>query len=385
MRDFLEQPEYVHLAQSGAMDCRTAVREAVAKIDLSQTCFVLTFAPRRLPRLELAEALARELGGVPAFGCTSAGQITQQGYENDALLLIAFPKAHFRCASMLLSPLKPLSIPDIGAQVGQHMSRFSHSAGWNRLALVLADGLSRQEDLLASTLEVVLDGLPVFGGSAGDGLLFESTHVLHGGAFHNNAALLLVLETNLEFQELSFDHFMSSDVQLIITRADPENRIVYEINGAPAAQEYARLIGCPVDALGPTVFAENPMLVHHHGTHYVRALSDATPDHALHFLAAIEDGIIMTLGRGKAVMETLEAGLQVRSARGAEPDFILGFDCVLRKLELEQKGLAEAASEMFRDRRVIGFNTYGEQHRGLHMNQTFLGVAFYEPDQGAEP
>ena len=33
-----------------------------------------------------------------------------------------------------------------------------------------------------------------------------------------------------------------------------------------------------------------------------------------------------------------------------------------------------------RDHRVAGFNTYGEQHGGLHVNQTFVGLAFLEPD-----
>jgi hypothetical protein len=29
---------------------------------------------------------------------------------------------------------------------------------------------------------------------------------------------------------------------------------------------------------------------------------------------------------------------------------------------------------------VAGFNTYGEQHGGLHVNQTFVGLAFLEPE-----
>ena len=29
---------------------------------------------------------------------------------------------------------------------------------------------------------------------------------------------------------------------------------------------------------------------------------------------------------------------------------------------------------------MAGFNTYGEQHGGLHVNQTFVGLAFLEPD-----
>ncbi|MEO0362988.1 MAG: FIST C-terminal domain-containing protein, partial [Pseudomonadota bacterium] len=99
---------------------------------------------------------------------------------------------------------------------------------------------------------------------------------------------------------------------------------------------------------------------------------------ALSFLAAIDDGLVMTLGRGREIIETLEFGLA--GAEDAPPDFILGFECVLRRLEIEQKRLDARVSDIFRRRRVLGFNTYGEQHRGVHMNQTFVGVAFYGPE-----
>ncbi|MEE3071745.1 MAG: FIST signal transduction protein, partial [Pseudomonadota bacterium] len=45
----------------------------------------------------------------------------------------------------------------------------------------------------------------------------------------------------------------------------------------------------------------------------------------------------------------------------------------------EQKGMCDEVSEVFRRRRVLGFNTYGEQHCGVHVNQTFVGVAFFDP------
>jgi hypothetical protein len=298
------------------------------------------------------------------------------------LLFLAFPKAYFRCASILIEPLNPFSITEIAAVAKRHAEKFQHTAQWNRLALILTDGLSKQEDLLISALETVLDDVPVFGGSAGDGLKFEQTFVLHRGQFHSNAALLLLLETNLRFKGLGFDHFLPADTQLVITDADPDERLVFEINGSPAAEEYARLVNCHVEDLSPLVFSENPMLVQHHRTHYVRAINDATEAGALSFLAAIDDGLVMTLGRGREILDTLKDGLACGDPGGERADFILGFDCVLRKLEIEQKQLGPQVSQIFQDRKVLGFNTYGEQHRGVHMNQTFVGVAFFGPDEG---
>ena len=33
-------------------------------------------------------------------------------------------------------------------------------------------------------------------------------------------------------------------------------------------------------------------------------------------------------------------------------------------------------SELYRDNNVIGFGTYGEQYRSMHLNQTLTGIAF---------
>lgn len=376
-------PRFLSIGRSDATDPARAVAEATAALDLGSACFVLAFLPDNLDAPEVARELANRLGGVPFFGCSTAGQITEDGYETEALLLLAFPRENFRCASMLLENLAPVSETEIATQAKRQSERFNHTAGWNRLAFLFTDGLSKQEDLLASTLDTVLDGCPIFGGSAGDGFRYESTFVLCNGAAHTNAAVLLLIETDLEFQGFGFDHFLPSGPKIVITDADPDERLVYEINGAPAAEEYARLVGCRVDDLSPEVFAEYPMLLRHNRKFYVRAVRDVTETDALSFLAAIDDGLIMTLGRGKEIIETLEAGLDVVNDKGHAPDFILGFDCALRKLEIQQKQLHRQVSRIFSEHKVLGFNTYGEQQSGVHMNQTFVGVAFFEPQPRA--
>jgi hypothetical protein len=383
MRDEgLRPPLHVHVATSEAAEAGAAVAEVVAGVDLAATCFALVFIPKCLDAGAVARGLSAKMGGVPVFGCTSAGQITPEGYASEALLLMAFPRAHFRCASVLIDRLRPLSISGIAGAVERLDAQFRHTPGWNRLALLFADGMSKQEDLLISTLETVLPDTPVFGGSAGDGLEFNETFVLHDGRLMKDAALVLMVETALSFQGVNFDHFQPTEEQLVITGADPEDRLVFEINGAPAAPEYARIVGCARADLSPRIFAENPILVHHRGRYYVRAIADATETDALSFMAAIDDGVIMTLGRGRGMIENLRAGLDLSDAEGAPPDFILGFDCVLRRLEAEQKQIAHEVSDVFRARRVLGFNTYGEQHGGVHMNQTFVGVAFFGPARG---
>lgn len=381
MLDDAPRPKYVIVGRSDAVSPEDAVREALTDIQPAEACFILAFAPAHLDVARLATVLHDNVAGTPVFGCTTAGQISTQGYETDALVLLAFPKSHFRCASLLITPLRPFNATNVAMEALQFSKTFRHTAGWHRLGLLLTDGLSKQEDLLISTLETNLHDFPIYGGSAGDGLRFETSFVLHQGQVHTNAAVLLLLETLLAFQGLGFDHFMPRDQLVVITQADHEERLVQQINGAPAAIEYARLVGCDVAALSPQVFAENPLLLEHNNRHYVRAISGKTKDNALWFLAAIEEGLVMTLGRGKEIVATLTSELDVATKSPKAADFVLGFDCVLRKLEIEHKSLSGTVSRIMMAHRVYGFNTYGEQQSGLHMNQTFVGVAFFAPEQ----
>jgi hypothetical protein len=54
---------------------------------------------------------------------------------------------------------------------------------------------------------------------------------------------------------------------------------------------------------------------------------------------------------------------------------VIGCDCILRRLEFEQAGLESKVGRFIADNGVFGFSTYGEQFNGVHMSQTFTGIA----------
>ena len=60
-------------------------------------------------------------------------------------------------------------------------------------------------------------------------------------------------------------------------------------------------------------------------------------------------------------------------------DLLIGFDCIHRRAEIDKLDLCESMSSLYRDHHMIGFNTYGEQINGLHLNHTFTGVAIGAP------
>ena len=57
------------------------------------------------------------------------------------------------------------------------------------------------------------------------------------------------------------------------------------------------------------------------------------------------------------------------------PQLVIGCDCILRALELEEKQQKAEAGRLLAANNVIGFNTFGEQFQAMHVNQTFTGAA----------
>ncbi len=75
--------------------------------------------------------------------------------------------------------------------------------------------------------------------------------------------------------------------------------------------------------------------------------------------------------------------MQEAEAAVGPPLVTIGCDCFLRRLEAELTGVVEETSDFLKAHKVIGFNTYGEQFEGMHINQTFTGVVIGQPDASA--
>jgi hypothetical protein len=155
--------------------------------------------------------------------------------------------------------------------------------------------------------------------------------------------------------------------------------VVSEINGLPAAREYARILGVDPRDLGPASFAASPVVVLIDGGHYVRSIQKVNPDGSLKFYCAIERGVVLRVATGVDLVRNLETALAQVRARIGHPQVVLTFDCILRKLEISQTGVEQQVAAVLRANNAVGFNTYGEQFCGVHMNQTLTAVAIGSP------
>lgn len=371
---------------STSKDAIVAARELAEALMQPGISFAVFFCSPEYDLDELGAELARHFAGVNLIGCTTAGEITPLGYLEGAITGVSVASSEFVAFTERIDDLRGFEIQRGIAASERLIDRMNEvpQAGARRFGFLLIDGLSKQEESVVSALYRGLQRVELFGGSAADGVNFGATHLYHEGRFRTDTALLTLVETQFPFVVFKTEHFVSSEQKMVVTGADPLNRIVTEINGEPAATEYARLVGLDVANLVPQSFAEHPVVVKLGGLCYVRSIQKVNDDGSLTFFCAIDEGIVLTAARGVDLIENLELAFDRVHEQIGQPVLTLGCDCILRSLELGQRGLRPAVAAMMNDNNVIGFATYGEQYNAMHVNQTFTGVAVGRKPAAAE-
>ena len=315
------------------------------------------------------------------IGCTTAGEISSGGYVEGEILAVGFPAAHFRTDCLVIEDLTNLNAHAlIGDLIRARTALQQDCPAWDHeFAFMMVDGLSTREDDLAAALAPGLGPVPLFGGSAADGVRFGRTHVIWQGRALSNAAVVLLVRSDCRVRVFNLDHLVPTDQRMVVTQADPARRVVRQINAEPAAQEYARLLGKDPAQLTTFTFAAHPVVVRVGGRHHVRAIQRMEPNGDLVFFSAIDEGLVLTLAEPQDMVSHLDRELARLSDHGA-PAAILACDCILRRMEAQEKQMSVALSAVLRAHHVVGFSTYGEQWNSMHVNQTMTGVAIYPPD-----
>lgn len=384
-------------AKSGSstrLDPVCAIDELQQAIHQPDIGLVILFVSSHYDLNRLAEAINQTFEGIAVIGCTTAGEIGPGGYLDNSISAVSIHRDDLTFEYGVIQNLADLD-PAAGRSLARQLKeavqrRTPPSTAANAFAFMLVDGLSRCEEALAQAFAEGLQDTPLIGGSAGDDLAFRKTWIFADGTFITDAALLLVATTPFRLEAFKTQHFTSGESRLVVTKAVAKERRVIEINGRPAATEYANAIGRKVSALGPDVFAAHPCVVTMGDTEFVRSIQTANADGSLTFFCAIDEGIVFKIAHGANMVDNLREAIDEVAGRIGSPALILSCDCILRQLEAELISARGLIGRLLADNNSVGFSTYGEQFGGMHINQTFTAVAIAkfdapsQQDAGAE-
>jgi len=362
---------------SFARDEEQAVQELYDLIYQPDAEVVIFFCSSKYDLDRMGNALKTRFS-CPLIGCTTAGEITSTGYHEGSLAGVSLATGALKVHPRLISPLSQFSEREAEAMARSIREELSLSSAFNKdmmFGFLLIDGMSMLEEKTISFIHSQFEGTSIIGGSAGDDLEFKTTRVYLNGEFVSDAAIFVLIETTLPFYVFKTQHFQPTEEKLVITEADPANRCVMEINGEPAADEYAEALGLTIDDLTPVVFSNHPVMLSIGGEYYVRSIQHVNKDKSLSFYCAIDNGLVLTIAEGVGLAKNLKNQLLEIKKQIPSPKLILGFDCILRRLEIQEKEIIDEVCELIKDYNFVGFSTYGEQFNAIHVNQTLTGVA----------
>lgn len=375
----------VFQGKSLAADAAAAVAEATSGFDFGEAGpdLVLVFSSTKQDPDALARALAARFPGAQMVGCTTAGEILDDAHAKGAVVVSAIQSPTVRWAVRVVKDLAAFDearaktvADELFADLGTSREGVDPD---RHFCLTFIDGLSMREEHVVSLMADALVGLPLIGGSAGDDLAFKETRVFAGGEALLGAAVFVLGESKHPFEVVKHQHYRTTPRSVVITKADVAQRRVLEIDGYPALDAYARALDLSPGDVTPDVCFMNPLTFVYGGQIYVRSIQRVEPDHSIVFYCAIEEGMVLGIGGHEEMVAALERDVSALTERGGTADLFIAFNCILRALETEKRSLEGNVGRVLSKaaRHVVGFDTYGEQLNGLHINQTLVGVALH--------
>lgn len=359
-------------------DPTVAVAHLRAGLGDIDPALLAVFVSSNFPCAQIVATLTDLYPQTTLVGCTTAGALSPQAYKADGIVAVAFDRNAFSFSVSALTDLGNYSVADGGKAIETAYFELLHQLEPERenfFAMLLVDGMSRREEEIAASAYAALDEVPIFGASAGDNLSFSTTRVFYNGQVLEDAALVVIGASSRRVEVFKCEHFLPTEHKVVVTDAEPDRRLVRTINAEQAAKEYARLIGVEVGALNPEIYAANPLLVRIAGEFHIRAVQKADEDGALHFYCSVDRGSVLTLAHPEDMRDNLLQNMDRLCDRLDGVEMVLCFDCILRRLEAERLDIKPDLQSIFARYNMVGFNTYGEQYRFLHLSQTLTGLA----------
>lgn len=350
-------------------DYAHAVRDAGAR-------FVLYFYSSDLSRDVIHDTLTREIPRAAVAGCSMIGGWGPEGPRENGVVLMGIGDDELSAVHLVSAggtKDDPVAAADsLIEELGRRVSISTLSPA-RHVGIVLLDGLALGERIIRRLSESL--PIPLVGGAAADELTFEETTVAADGTVRSDGVVLAILEMRVPFHYGHFVHYQPTKTEFTVTDADPDSRTIWAIDGKPAAEYYAGLLGLSsVEEITVDHFSVNPFGVVIGDEVYVRSPNAVVDGRGIRLYCYIEAGTrLRLLTQGDIIANAREALQEAEDHLGRVRGVIL-FNCVLRYLEMKNTpGLLDRFAGVFEGPAVVGINTYGEE-LFTHHNQTLTAL-----------
>lgn len=408
-----EQPREGRLINVGygwsVSDSETkAVEEAISlvKMQLKNESpeFVLLFSTVGYDSEKLLSEVGRLLPDVQIYGGTSClGVLSKDGFhagEKGSLALLGISSEHITFGVSGVSIGDFTSAREAGKAAIKSAIDKAVGEGLPKIVLMTA-APGEEEEILAGIEEVIGKDVPVFGGSAADNDITGKWKQFANDQVYSNGISLAAIYTDLKIGWAVEAGYLRTENRGLVTRAG--GRIIYEIDGQPAAEVYNDWTGGMVaeeletggTVLNKATFYPIAKVLEKEGKGYtvsIHPLSISASDHSLTVFANVEEGDEVLLMHGdwelllNRCLTTPSKALESEGLSEEDVSFAIYDYCagtMLAVPEEERPKMPVLIKTIIRDVPFIGTFSFGEQGhiRGVgnyHNNLVNWMVVFTE-------
>lgn len=346
---------------SGHGESRVAGREAAerAVAVCGPPVLTLVFTTDAYDPEQVLAGVLAVVGSSRIAGFCCGGVITAAGLHSQGVGVLAL-SGDFEAVTALQGDLgrDPFGI---GQKAGRAVRESGLSGG---TAIVMPDGFQANlPKMLRGLYSQLGPDFQYIGGGAGDNLKFFQTHQFTEQGVARDA-LAVTLVRGLEIGVGIGHGWTPAGDPLAISRS--EGKRVYEINGAPAFQEYARRLGLGQRERFAYAAMQHPLgFPNISGQFVIRDPLRVNDDDSIDFITEIPSqavGYVMECSM-EGLIDTARKAARAAILPGGKPTFMLLFDCISRAMLMgdrfaeEIRALCETVGP---DLPILGALTFGE-------------------------
>ncbi len=349
-----------------------ATKLAIQKAGGKDPDFVVAFASVSFDQDKLVGGIHEASGQAAFIGCSSAGEITNEGPTTKSVGVMAVKADNIKFTTGLGKDVKK------GArEAGQAVARevVGKAPEPPTAFLMLPDVLTGNgADIVRGVLDVLGPHFPVVGGAAGDDFLFQKTYQYRDGVAETGAVAGAGLSGKFSMGIGVRHGWIPIGIPMKVTKS--EGAVVHELDGRPAVSIYEDYFGQRAEELRKEPLAKMAITyplglkVPDIDEYLIRDPITVDEKGSITCAAEIPEGSEIRLMIGskekavEAAQDAAEKLMKEFETDKTKPKFVLMFNCIAREKLFGQKAADEIKAVMKiigPQVPLLGFYTYGEQ------------------------
>ncbi len=235
------------------------------------------------------------------------------------------------------------------------------------------------EEMVLDTLGTTLDnlGIPILGGSASSEICLSGSVSLNGEVYANSSIFTLIHlkkgRLNIQLENI----YQPMGIQYTVTKADPVQRTIYELDGQPADIVLCNALQVPLEKLAEAL-TKHPLGRQPTGNLYIDEIERINPDHSITtYCRILENSQISLLAVGDFPTTMEQSLTNIKSTLGL-PEFSIIVNCFSRVNLYLKNGWMDDFTQKLNNGlgKYIGFTSHGEQLGDFNLNLTLLILSF---------